>query len=81
MRVYRDQPLTRACGTLLGIGFILIGSYATLGGGDQVDELTRDRAFWFGVTAIIGGVFAILSSLCVKKLDNIWCRPPKRWGS
>jgi uncharacterized membrane protein HdeD (DUF308 family) len=79
MRIHRDQPWTRAAGTLLGVGFIFIGTYAIVGGTEVANEYTRDRALWFGITAIIGGAIAVVASLCVKKLDNIWCRPPRRW--
>ena len=79
MRIHRDQPIVRTCGTLLGLGFVSIGAYAMFGAGDEVGAVVRDRAFWFGVTAVIGGVCAIGCSLLVEKLDDIWCRQPRRW--
>jgi hypothetical protein len=39
----------------------------------------HDRAMGFGVTAIIIGVIAVLCSLLVKDLSDIWCRHPRRW--
>lgn len=79
MRIHRDQLLTRVCGTLLGVGFLAIGAYALVGSFDVADAVARDRAFWFGVTAIIGGVLAVFASLFVEKLSDIWCRQPRRW--
>lgn len=79
MRIHRDQPLIRICGTLLGVGFLAIGTYAVVGSAGVADEIARDRAFWFGVTAVIGGIFAVLASLFVENLSDIWCRQPRRW--
>ena len=33
LRIHRNQPAIRICGTLLGIGFVLLGIYAILGAG------------------------------------------------
>jgi hypothetical protein len=33
----------------------------------------------FGTTAIVIGIIAVLCSLLVKDLSNIWCRHPPRW--
>lgn len=80
LRIHRDQPVTRICGCLLGIGFVLIGAYALLGADANVSEVSHERAVSFGVTAVIIGVLAVLCSLLVKDLSNIWCRHPRRWG-
>lgn len=79
MRLYTDQLLKRLFGVFTGIGFCAIGLYSLFGGGDALVELQQDRAFWFGVTAIIVGLIAVVVSVTVRYLDNIWCRPPKRW--
>jgi len=79
LHIHRDQPVTRICGSLLGIGFILIGAYALLGADAVVSEVSRERATGFGVTAVIIGVIAVLCSLLVEDLSNIWCRHPRRW--
>ena len=42
-------------------------------------EISYDRAVGFGVTAVIVGIIAVLCSLLVKDLSNIWCRHPRRW--
>jgi len=42
-------------------------------------EINGDRAMGFGWTAIIIGVIAVLCSLLVKDLSDIWCRHPRRW--
>jgi len=79
LRIHRDQPVTRVLGTLLGIGFVLIGAFAIVGANDHAAFASRDRAVGFGVTAIVVGIIAVLCSLLVKDLSNIWCRAPRRW--
>jgi len=79
LRILIDQPIMRICGTLLGIGFVMLGAYSVLGGQELGTDIRGDRAMGFGVTAIIIGVIAVLCSLLVKDLSNIWCRHPRRW--
>ena len=69
----------RICGTLLGIGFVLLGAFSVLGAGEPSTEVSHDRAMGFGVTAVIIGIIAVLCSLLVKDLSDIWCRNPRRW--
>ncbi len=78
MPIHRDQPAVRICGTLLGIGFLVLGFYAMFGAGEEVSEFAKDRAFWFGVCASVAGLGAVIASVGVKRLDNIWCAPPRR---
>jgi len=77
MRVHRDQLPTRISGTLLGAAFLCVGCYA-LFGGEGLDPLVRERAHGFGVATLIAGLVAIPTSWLVKRLDNIWCAPPRR---
>ena len=79
LRIHRDQPVMRICGILLGIGFVLLGVFSALGAGELSEEVSYDRAVGFGVTAVIVGIIAVLCSLLVKDLSNIWCRHPRRW--
>ena len=79
LRVQLDQPVMRICGTLLRIGFVLLGLFSALGAGELGGDASYDRAVGFGVTAIIVGIIAVLCSLLVKDLSNIWCRHPRRW--
>jgi hypothetical protein len=79
MRLHTDQPGQRLPGVLLGLGFIAIGLFSLFGGGDDLDAVTRERAFGFGIAAVIAGIAAIISSLVPKDLSNIWCSPPARW--
>ena len=79
LRIHRDQPVTRILGTLLGIGFVLVGAFAILGADEYAATTSYDRAIGFGVTAIVIGIIAVLCSLLVKDLRNIWCRAPRRW--
>lgn len=78
MRVHTDLLGTRIAGTLLGLGFLLMGLYALFGGGDAVVPALRERASGFGVAALIAGLVAIPVSWLVRRLDNIWCAPPRR---
>lgn len=71
--------MTRICGTLLGIGFVLMGAYSIVGAGEYATGVSHERAMGFGTAAIIIGVIAVLCSLLVKDLSNIWCRHPRRW--
>ena len=79
MRIHTDHLAQRLPGTLLGIGFVAIGLFSLFGGGDDLDAVTQERAFGFGVAAVIIGILAIGSSLLPKDLSNIWCSPPPRW--
>ena len=79
LRMHRDQPVIRVCGTLLGIGFVLMGVFSILGSAELGTEIVQERATGFGITAIIVGIIAVLCSLLVKDLSDIWCRHPRRW--
>jgi hypothetical protein len=63
---------------LIGLGFLAIGAYAMLGGGDMVESSALQRAWWCGITALIGGVWAIGVSWLDSDLSGVWCRPPRR---
>ena len=79
MRLYSNDLGIRILGTLTGICFLLIGAYAIFGGDDgSISAAIRDRALWFGVTAIIGGVWAIAVSWLDSDLSGVWCRPPRQ---
>ena len=78
MRIHRDQLALRIGGSLLGIGFVLVGLFALFGGGEEVDAALRERAFGFGMSALVAGAIAIPVSWLVGRLDNIWCAPPRR---
>ena len=78
MRIHRNQPAARALGTLTGAGFLAIGAYAMFGADDSVSALARDRAWWFGVCAMVAGVWAVAVSWLDPDLSGVWCRPPRR---
>jgi|CXWL01.1.fsa_nt_gi hypothetical protein len=78
VRIHRNQLLTRALGTLAGIGFLAMGAYAMFGADDTVAALARERAWWFGACAAIAGVWAIAVSWLDPDLSGVWCRPPRR---
>lgn len=78
VRIQRNQPLTRILGTLAGIGFLAIGAYAMFGAEDAVPAFVKERAWWFGATTIIAGIWAIAVSWLDADLSGVWCRPPRR---
>jgi hypothetical protein len=78
VRIYTNQLAIRCLGTLVGLGFLAIGAYAMLGSGDAAGVSALERAWWFGVTALVGGVWAIGVSWLDSDLSGVWCRPPRR---
>ncbi len=78
MKVHGNQLGLRILGSVTGIGFLAIGTYAFLGP-DTIDTYVRDRAHGFALAAIVGGVWAIAVSWLDSDLRGVWCRPPKRW--
>lgn len=82
MKIHHDQLVMRISGTVAAVFFLFVGCYALFGGGDAVDPLLRERAFGFGISASIAGLIALPVSWLVKRLDNIWCSPPRKgWFS
>ena len=79
LRIHRDQPVIRICGCLLGIGFVLVGAFSILGADTLGTEIGHRQATGFGFTAIFIGIVALLCSMLVKDLSNIWCQHPRRW--
>jgi len=77
LRLHTNQLPIRVLGTLTGIGFLAVGAYAIFGADDSVAAALRERAFWFGFTALIGGVWAIAVSWLDSDLSGVWCRPPR----
>lgn len=78
VRIYTNQLATRILGTAMGIGFLAIGAYAVFGGGDALDAQLKERAWWFGVCALVAGVWATAVSWLDSDLSGIWCRQPRR---
>jgi len=78
LRIHRSLLPLRIAGSLLGLGFLLLGLYALFGGGDTVEAVLRERARGFGISAVIAGLVAIPTSWMVERLDDIWCAPPRQ---
>jgi hypothetical protein len=78
VRFHTNQLAMRVLGTLTGLAFLAIGAYAVLGGDASVGEQARERTWWFGVTALVAGAWAIGASWLDSDLSGIWCRPPRR---
>jgi hypothetical protein len=78
VRIYTSQLAIRCLGTLIGLGFLAIGAYAMLGADGSVAALALERAWWFGLTAVVGGVWAIGVSWLDPDLSGVWCRSPRR---
>lgn len=81
MRLHGDHLAMRLSGTLVGVGFLLVGSFAVIGPAVPTAEANLDKAFWFGMHLIVAGALAVFASWTAKDLDGIWCRHPRRWGS
>jgi len=77
MRIHTNQLAVRVLGTLTGAGFLAVGGYAVFGGDAGVAEALRERAWWFGITAGVGGVWAIAVSWLDGDLSGVWCRSPR----
>lgn len=77
VQIHRNQPLTRMLGSLMGAGFLAIGAYAMLGADDSISAFVRERAWWFGATATVAGIWAIAVSWLDPDLSGVWCRPPR----
>lgn len=77
MRVHTNQLSIRVLGTLTGAGFLAVGAFALLGADASVADALRSRAAWFGITALVGGVWAIGVSWLDSDLSGVWCRPPR----
>ncbi len=79
MRLHTKDPGIRVLGTLTGSGFLLIGLYAIFGADDgSIAAATRMRATWFGIAALVAGVWAIAVSWLERDLSGVWCRPPRQ---
>jgi hypothetical protein len=73
----KDWPL-RIAGSLFGLGCCAIGLFSIFGGGDRLPELNRERAFGFGVAAIVVGLVALIGSL-TGDVHRLWYCMPRRW--
>ena len=77
MRIHRNQPVMRILGTLIGAGFLAMGAYAIFGADDSVPAFVKERAWWFGVCALLAGLWAVAVSWLDPDLSGVWCRPPR----
>ena len=78
MRLYTSRIGTRIGGTMLGLGFLVIGVLAASFSGAAPNADVGNRSFWMGVTFAIAGLAAVSVSWLVSDLSNIWCSPPPR---
>jgi hypothetical protein len=74
----RDQWPLRTAGCLFGLGCWAIGLFSIFGGSDTLPELNRERAFGFGITAIVVGLVAVIGSLA-SDAHRLWYCVPRRW--
>jgi hypothetical protein len=68
----------RIAGCLFGLGCWAIGLFSIFGGSENLPELNRERAFGFGVTAIVVGLVAVVGSL-TGDAHRLWYCVPRRW--
>ena len=78
MVIHKNHPVIRIIGSLVAAGFLAMGLYAIIGAQPELTAETRDRAFWFGVTCLIGAVCAFVLSWLIKDIRGVWCAPPRR---
>jgi hypothetical protein len=78
LKIHHDQLVMRVGGSLVALFFLFVGFYALFGGGDAVEPALRARASGFSISALIAGGIALPVSWLVKRLDNIWCAPPRK---
>jgi len=80
MKILRtDNLAVRIGGTVMGVFFMVVGTYA-LAGIDLAGDLNdRDSVLWFGITMLIGGLLAIGFAWLEPHLDQVYCAAPKRW--
>ena len=74
----RDQWPLRVAGSLFGLGCCAIGLFSIFGGGDALPEVSRERAFGFGIAAIVVGLVALIGSLTADA-QRLWYCMPRRW--
>jgi hypothetical protein len=77
LRRDNQWPL-RIAGSLFGLGCCAIGVFSIFGGGDDLPELNRERAFGFGIAAIVVGLVALIGSLRADA-ERLWYCMPRRW--
>jgi hypothetical protein len=74
----RDQWPLRIAGSLFGLASCALGLFSLFGGGEQLPELNRERAFGFGIVAIVVGLVALIGSL-TGDAHRLWYCMPRRW--
>jgi hypothetical protein len=77
LRRGNQWPL-RIAGSLFGLGCCAIGLFSIFGGGEDLPELNRERAFGFGIAAIVVGLVALIGSLTADA-QRLWYCMPRRW--
>ena len=77
LRRGNQWPL-RIAGSLFGLGCCAVGLFSIFGGGENLPALNRERAFGFGVAAVVVGLVALIGSLTADAQRLWYCMPP-RW--
>ena len=77
LRRGNQWPL-RIAGSLFGLGCCAVGLFSIFGGGENLPALNRERAFGFGLAAIVVGLVAVIGSLTADA-ERLWYCMPRRW--
>lgn len=73
-----NQWPLRIAGSLFGLGCCAVGLFSIFGGGESLPALNRERAFGFGVAAVVVGLVALIGSLTADA-ERLWYCMPRRW--
>ena len=73
-----NQWPLRIAGSLFGLGCCAVGLFSIFGGGENLAALNRERAFGFGVAAVVVGLVALIGSLTADA-ERLWYCMPRRW--
>ncbi len=80
MTIHTNNLGTRILGSGLGAAMLGFGAVVLHFSYNAPNAALGDRAFWFGVTLAIAGVWAVAVSWLAADLSGIWCNSPRFFG-
>lgn len=67
-----DHLLMRVLGVAVGVGFLVLGLVALLGGPGAADPAAAGRTRGLGVALLVVGAVAVTASVIVRDPHGIW---------